>query len=145
MTISFEFGDSLRRLEKIAKAMYGTSRKVADVRQNVADEMLVLIDRGFKTTTDPYGSRWAPKKRDNGKPTLQHTTMMRRSYFARVVGTRIVVKNTVEYSGYHQSGTQNMVARKTVPDRAQIPRSWEKPLREAARAPLLRYFKEAVR
>ena len=143
--INFEFGDSLRRLEKIAKACHGAGRKVADVRQNVADEVLTLIDKGFRETVDPYGKRWAPKKRENGMPTLQHTSRMRRSYFARVVGSRIVVKNATPYAGYHQDGTKHMVARKTVPDRSAIPRNWEKPLREAARAPLIRYFNEAIR
>jgi phage gpG-like protein len=145
MTIEYRFNEALRRLEKAAKKFAGSSRNVADIRRDVAHEITMILDEQFKTSSDPWGKRWAPKKRDNGKPTLIDTSSMRRSFFVSVSGTKIKIINSAEYSGYHQSGTSKMVARKMVPDTGAMPRKWEPRLRKVAKSGVTKYFKEALK
>lgn len=140
MTIEYRFDEALRRLEKAAKKFAGSSRKVADIRRDIASELVVIIDEQFRTSSDPWGGKWAPKKRDNGKPTLISTSNMRRGFFVSVVGPKIKIVNSAAYSGYHQSGTSKMVARKMVPDTGAMPRKWEPRLRKVAKNGFTRYF-----
>ena len=73
-----------------------------------------VID-GFKESRDPYGRTWKPRKNGGSWPILRKTDRMLFSFRTRPIprGLRITA---VDYAGFHQSGTQHMIARKVVPD-----------------------------
>lgn len=117
---------------------------------------LALVEKGFATSTDPYGNAWADKV-DGTRATLDKSGTMRGSFegIATAKGWRIF--NGADYSGYHQHGTRGrpvnpdqakrdkggrfkkilrkggLPARKMVPEKGNLG-VWAQPILEAMRA-----------
>jgi phage gpG-like protein len=96
--------DSLKSLESVAE-------KAAERTVPVIEK---LLEREFIYTRSPNGRKWAPLKRDTGRPPLDGL----KDYF--IVTNH---KNTVyvghekPYAKFHQTGTRFMKARKMLPEK----------------------------
>lgn len=110
----------------------------------MADELLRRTKRGFETERDPYGQRWKPKKRPDGRKTLTGKTRRLRSGWRRVVrGKSFVIYPSVEYAAYHQTGvpSRNLVRRRMVPSKdSGMPRAWNIALTIIAMKNFWRHF-----
>lgn len=103
-----------------------------EIADNQADVSLGLVAQEFGRESDPWGNRWAPKKKPDGRPILRGETnrlVSWRKAFVNQHGYRI--ESRAPYSRYHQTGTRKMVARKMVPD-GRLPPRWASELRGAA-------------
>lgn len=108
-----------RNLGRIADP--GVAFQIADAMTDVA---LGLVAEEFGHEQDPFGNRWAPKKKDDGRPILRGETnrlVSWRKAFVNQHGYRIASK--APYAKYHQYGTRKMVARPMVPNR-RLPARW---------------------
>jgi hypothetical protein len=108
-----------RQLGKISDA-----RTAFEIADTMADSALGLVAEGFGRESDPYNSRWAAKKRPDGRPILRGETnrlVQWRKQFVNQHGYRI--QSLAPYSRFHQSGTRRMVARRMVPGRS-LPPKW---------------------
>lgn len=90
------------------------------------------LDEQFARTEEPSGLRWKPKKRPNGKPTLEESGDMKGSAKA-VPGPNgdILLYVSDEKAAWHQEGTEKMIARKMLPE-DELPPRWREPIDEAA-------------
>lgn len=118
-------------LRKLIAALNRPEKALQLVARAMAEEAIELTREGFSKESDPDGKGWAPTQR--GGRILQDTGRLRNSFRVMRVNARgFQIGTTVEYSGYHQSGTRRMPARKQLPDAGKIPRTWRSRLEEAA-------------
>lgn len=104
----------------------------------IRDEVEVLIDERFEARAAPDGTPWAPRKPPTGTwPLLEKTGRMRRDYHVTPTTTGIAVTNGRPYAGYHQTGTERMVARPALPS-GDLPAKWRARLDAAVAAELER-------
>ncbi len=108
-----------------------------------AEVSLTLIGEGFEDERDPYGEKWAEKKQPDGRKVLHgETTRLRNGW--HVVGSDasgFEVAPSVDYAGYHQSGTSRMVPRKMVPDASRgLPKEWADEFKAIAMATAINHF-----
>jgi hypothetical protein len=95
-----------------------------------------LIQDGFSKATDPYGHVWAPRKLARGRSTPPHlplnlTGAMKGSFVVSTSHDGVRVDNPVVYTGFHQTGTRFIDARKMLPDESGLG-DWEEPMRRTA-------------
>jgi phage gpG-like protein len=95
-----------------------------------------MLRKQFDTGTDPYGNKWKPLKRDYkpriGGP-LYKTGALRNSFEIIVDESGLFIRSDADYSGFHQSGTVNMVRRQMVPSISRgLPAAWRKSFKESA-------------
>jgi hypothetical protein len=88
------------------------------------------LDEQFADTEDPSGRRWRPKKRPNGKPTLEATSDMKDSAQAIPGPSGDILLSVDGPADFHQSGTRKMVARKILPE-GSLPPQWSEPIDQA--------------
>lgn len=117
---------ALRRLAlRLREAPKRIQRAAAgEIRQ----ETLKLIDEGFSAHADPYGNAWPPPK-DGHMPPMERTGDLRRGFRCRVVpggaGLSLEITNAEDYARWLQRGTENMLARLTVPPAGRpLPATW---------------------
>jgi hypothetical protein len=114
-----------RKIERIS------SPQVAfEIADGMADAALGLIAEGFGREQDPFGNRWAPKKRPDGRAILRGKTnrlIQWRKAFVNQHGYRVT--STAPYARYHQSGTRRMVARRMAPTSNRLPAHWSSEFR----------------
>lgn len=124
----FENGDAL---------MEATSR-------NMAEETIGLVKDGFRSETDPYGSKWAPKQAADGRKVLSGKTSRLKGgwhvVFANGGGFRIAP--SVNYAAPHQSPRMGRRPRRMmVPTRSKgLPDEWSRALEDAATDTFRAYF-----
>ena len=109
-----------------------------DVAARLRAEVKQLIDRGFVTKMDPYGSRWKPPQ-DGGlavrrgwwvvhSSTMQRTGRLRRGFSIETKpdgsGIQMHILNKQDYAQWLQEGTAKMEARRMVPD-GPLPFAWQ--------------------
>jgi phage gpG-like protein len=117
-TAYHELANVLARLDKAA------SGKLAyEIRLAIARETKALIWQGFVSENGPSGEPWALRKAGGPLPVLARTGALKRSWSVVATHFGILARSALDYSGYHQAGTQKMVARKMVPD-GDVPRYW---------------------
>ncbi|HMI91566.1 MAG TPA: hypothetical protein VK509_09400 [Polyangiales bacterium] len=99
----------------------------------MAEEMLGLTVERFRIESDPYGRRWKPKQRPDGRKTLSGKTSRLKNgwHIVRCDGSGWMIAPSVGYAVFHQDGTRRMVRRMMVPN-AAMPRAYQKALQEAA-------------
>jgi phage gpG-like protein len=74
------------------------------VNQNIAEEALSLVQRGFQTTTNPYGQAWAPAKYRAGV-VLSDKRRLRNSYtIGGVSPDGFRIGTNAKYAKTHQYG-----------------------------------------
>lgn len=128
----------IRRLEKAGAG--GLTEKVG---HELARTSRGLIRDGFAKQQDPDGHAWKPKKRPNGRPTLDNTGAMKRGW--RVVWQRAVgllFTNPKPYAEYHQGGTDVLPERKMIPDKGRLPVPWARAWDKVAMASIARFFQK---
>lgn len=90
----------------------------------LAGETVDLVLDGFAKESDPYGKKWAPKKRSNGKPVGVDTGAMKGSVSPVVSGSHFGVSIGVYYAPYFHAPS-GRAQRWLVPNRSSgIPGSW---------------------
>jgi phage gpG-like protein len=90
----------------------------------IRDTVEILVDERFDARADTAGVPWAPRKPPTGTwPILEKSGRMRKSYHVTANTTGVSVTNSKPYAGYHQTGTERMVARKVLPD-GPLPADW---------------------
>lgn len=74
------------------------------VSTSLAEESIGLIKDGFRTETDPYGQKWKPKKRPDGRKTLSGKTSRLKGGWKIVRQDRheVRVSPSVNYAAAHQ-------------------------------------------
>ncbi len=131
----------LRALRRYQRKLKVSPQLLKRIGTHVAEELLGLVQEGFRKEANPYGQRWAKKKRDDGRSILVgKTARLRRGWHTESVsrGT-ITIAPSVSYADFHQTGTSRMVDRKMVPD-DQLPKTWERVIEEAASEILRDHF-----
>ncbi len=106
----------IEKLERIADGGL-----VPAIVRDVAAEGLKVIDQGFATETDPYGTPWRALKepvRKHGSGIEDDTGSMRRSFFAFPMNTSVRFVNARPYACAQNYGRSdvNLPARRMLPD-----------------------------
>jgi phage gpG-like protein len=102
-----EYAERLSRL--------GEPGALDGMKREIAVEGLKLIEAGFRAESDPYGQKWATRKREYPWAILTKSGEFRRSFFGYPLTNGVRFVGTAPYGIYHQTGTQNMASRKTLP------------------------------
>ncbi len=120
--------DRLAELEGIP------SRIAGEVAQGINAE----IRAQFQAGTDPYGKPWAPllpqtirRKGGDARILRRHDSLSSETVAIPTSGAGIEI-TSVDYGGYHQTGTKHMVARPILPDGADLPQSWQDVIQTAS-------------
>ncbi len=109
-------------IEKLERLDSGSF--IGEVRRQVATEGLKLINAGYRDSVDPYGNRWQPLKRRDGKP-LVLTGAFRDTWMAYPTPTGVRFLSGVDYGAYHQYGTKTIPFRRVIPLKTLgMPRPW---------------------
>ena len=84
-----------------------------------------LIDRGFTSSSDPYGAPWAPTVAGN-KPLIKTGALHAAAVRVTPTATGIKVHIPLSYAGFHLTGTSRMPARPYLPaeDFSRLPPAW---------------------
>ena len=134
------FRDLAERLAELEGIPSRIARDVADgINESIADQ--------FATGTDPYGKPWAPLLPQTVRRKGGDTRILRRSdalsseTVARPTSGSGIEITSVESGQYHQGGTKHMVARKVLPDGAELPDAWTEAIEKATE----KAFKKAMR
>jgi hypothetical protein len=116
----------------------------------MAEEMLGLTFERFRVESDPYGRRWKPKKRRDGRKVLSGKTSRLKGgwHIVRCDGSGWMIAPSVAYAAPHQKPNTNPATgkpyrprRMMVPDMALgMPRKYAKVLEEAAQDALSIHF-----
>jgi phage gpG-like protein len=80
--------------------------------RSMAEEMLQLTFERFRAENDPYGRRWKPKKRPDGRKTLSGKTSRLKNgwHIVRFGLDGWMIAPSVEYAAYHQKPGTKTVA-----------------------------------
>lgn len=129
--------DMLRGLSELAEGDWK-----AGMNKSLGAELVALVKRGFRTSTDPYGRPWAPLKQRSGKPLLR-TARLRNSWMwsAGTDSGQITITNNVQYAAFHQDGTARMVQRQMFPE-ADLPPLWADRLSAVAELVVSQHVKQ---
>ena len=110
----------------------------------MAEEMLQLTFERFRRETDPYGKRWKPKQRKDGRKTLSGKTSRLKNgwHIARCDGGGWMIAPSVDYAAPHQKPKRAGYPRRMmVPDSARgMPRAYSAALEEAAKDALAIHY-----
>ncbi len=140
-------GDFAAKMTRWAELLESSKLIVSTMSKVAAEVSLTLIGEGFENETDPYGEKWASKKTPDGRKVLHgETTRLRNGW--HVTGSDasgFEVAPSVDYAGYHQSGTSKMVPRKMVPDASRgLPKEWADEFKAIAMATAINHFGSAA-
>lgn len=129
LTITGDFA----KLSEWQKTIETTPSVLADISRIGAEELLDLVQQGFDAESNPYGDRWKPKKRDDGRAILVgKTARLRRGWHTKKSDKGgFTIAPSVSYAAFHQRGTKRMSKRMMVPQRSSgLPPKWKQALIE---------------
>jgi phage gpG-like protein len=131
----------LRALRELRRKVGRDAVLMRRITKSVAEELLGLVQDGFRSETDPAGRRWERKKRPDGRQVLVgKTARLRRGWHVEKMGrTSVTIAPAVDYADFHQQGTKRMVARKMVPE-GVLPRAWGDRINESVQEILRQTF-----
>lgn len=143
LTGDFDKVDHWRRLfEKGHIAVKVTSKLQAE-------QMLGLVREGFRTERDPYGRRWKPKKRPDGRKVLHGKTGQLEAgwHVQKADAGGSIIAPSVRYAAPHQRprrGPDGRLKRPTrmmvpTPERG-VPARWKDRMKRAADTALRGYY-----
>lgn len=133
--------DELHKLEQLASALDAAPAMLEMASAAMAEEVIGLIKQGFRSETDPYGEKWAPKQRPDGRKVLSgETSRLKGGWHRQKTGKDgFTIAPSVDYAAPHQrpkrgkGGRLKRPRRMMVPDREKgMPAAWSKQLEEAA-------------
>ena len=112
------------------------ARVPSQVASGAADGIRDAIVDEFAAGQDPYGREWealaeATLLKGRRPPPLTDSGDMADVTVRPSSGAGIEISFEPEYSGFHQTGTRNMPARKPLPD-AGFPKTWSDAIAAAA-------------
>lgn len=95
---------NMKSLEALQKVLANPDGIRDLVSSSLAEECINLVKDGFRTETDPYGRKWAPKQKPDGRKTLSGKTSRLKNLWhrKRVSRDEIVIAPGVDYAVYHQ-------------------------------------------
>lgn len=132
-------------LERLARRLEAAGK--ADLRElhdEVGEGIVAAVDKGFATSTDPYGRAWLPTKAGN-KPLHGRTLDLSTSARFVPLSNGVEIQVTDPKSVFHQGGTRRRIsggtrshipARPMLPVGGRMPDSW----RDAIRVAVKRFF-----
>jgi len=138
-SITGDFG----KLAAWRKLCDATPELLATISDSAAEEILGLISDGFRSETDPYGQKWQPKKKADGRKTLSGKTSRLKNFTKKRSGKDgFTVGPTVNYAAPHQNPKKNRRPRRMmVPGGGRgLPSKWSKALEETAKEALSAHF-----
>mgnify|MGYP000031047574 CR=1 FL=1 len=107
------FKGNTRALKKLISKMKSLESVAEKAAERAVPTIERLIEREFEYTRSPYGRKWAPLKKDTGRPPLAGL----KDYFIVINNKNIVhVGHEKPYAKFHQTGTRFMKARKMLPE-----------------------------
>ena len=133
----FIVGISVKPTSALKKLAANLRRAPQAIRRDVAarlrTEVKRLVDQGFITKLDPYGSRWKPPQ--DGGTTMQRTGRLRKGFVVAAKpdgsGIQLLIQNKQEYAQWLQAGTAKMEPRRMVPDDGPLPQGWRDMIQRA--------------
>jgi hypothetical protein len=139
-------------LEELEKLLEDTDGLTREVNKAAADGIRKELERQYDKGVDPYNEAWAdlaPSTIARGRtnPPLSDTHEMRRGTTVRGVGgiggirVRINKPSNPLVPLFHQKGTENMPARKVVPDAGTLSPAWEQAIRVPVSKVVIKHFK----
>ncbi len=135
---------AFQKLRFWSRLMKSADAALAQCTRRMSVETISMIQEGFRDETDPYGNKWAPKKRPDGRKILRGRTSRLRLgwHAAQVTPRRFIVKPSVDYAAAHQAPRRAwMPVRRMVPSaKRALPAWWRKRLSKAAIAALSAHF-----
>lgn len=131
MALTGDFSRLQEMRQRLGKMVNGGfAKQVATAFANQTQQN--IID-GFNAKRDPYGKPWAPRRplpdwvirafHPTNHPLLDKSGKMIDTAKSKAVGLKIRV-SMKPYAKFHQDGTVKMVARKLVPDGANLGPIW---------------------
>ncbi len=122
-----------------------TVESSADMRLRIAADMAEWarkrINHEFIAHVDPYGHRWAQRKKPDRRTNMLmfRTGRLMSGFVTSATPDAVTVQNWTPYAIFHQHGTFRMPARKMLPDEDDLG-LWEKPLIKLALSGLKKAF-----
>jgi phage gpG-like protein len=109
-------------------AIIGLTTLTKDAMQGAVDDIRKDIARTHDAEKDPYGRKYARRKRAYPWPILHRTGHLARSFDINVRHLDdLQAVNTAGYATFHQHGTKVMAVRLVVPTaRKGLPETWRK-------------------
>jgi phage gpG-like protein len=141
-------GNFAKKLDRWAELLRDAEVIVRRTSQAQAEVSVTLVGEGFESEQDPYGTRWEPKKVDDGRKVLHgETSALRTGWHVASVGKDgFQIAPSVEYAAYHQSPRSgSRPQRMMVPSGIKgLPREWVKEFEAVALAEAAIHFQEAA-
>lgn len=127
-------------IEALKKLLSQPERILAAVSASLAEEAVGMIQDGFRTEHDPYGTKWAKRQRETrssrGRKVLNGKTgRLKTGWKIKKADTgEIIISPSVVYADYHQNPHGNSRPRRMmVPDeQLGLPPKWGTQLNETA-------------
>lgn len=142
MPLSFRPSTELRQL---ALRLREAPRRIQELAaRRLRTAVLDLIEEGFQSKTDPYGTAWKPPK--DGGPTMDRTGKLRRGFDVEVVpsasgaGLSLRITNSQAYAKWLQRGGAHLEPRRMVPD-ARTADRWRRRFDEVYAAALDEWYR----
>ncbi len=121
---------------KLADNLGELSTVASRISKPVAARINELIKVQFATGQDAYGTAWQPllpstvrRKKGDSRILLRSGRLSVETFATPSSGAGISLVS-VDYGGFHQSGTSRMVSRPLLPARSDLPASWQSIIRE---------------
>ena len=136
-------------LDDLERALSNPGAILAAASSSLAEECIGLIKDGFRTETDPYGRKWAPKQRPDGRKVLSGKTGRLKGGWkvSKQDQHEVAVTPSVDYAEHHQNPRRNAQGRLKRPKRMMVPEyerglplRWKRQLREAANDAIAEFF-----
>lgn len=112
--------------------------------QQLAEETIGLIKQGFRSETDPYGDKWTPKQKHDGRKTLSGKTSRLKGgwHVVRADKRGFSAAPSVPYAAPHQAPRFNRRPRRMMVPTASkgLPPDWSHAYEEAATELMRSYF-----
>lgn len=134
-------GDFARKLERWQQLLRSSDAIVTHTSRAQAEVALTLIGEGFQDETDPYGDRWKPKQKPDGRKVLHgETSRLRTGWHIESAGKNSwQVAPSVPYAAYNQP------TRMQVPSASRgLPDEWAKEFEAVAVAEAIHHFAETA-
>lgn len=148
-------GNGAKKLDDWAKLMRSGETLVEMQSEALAETMITLIGEGFNRERDPYGRKWAKKKKPDGRKVLHGETSRLRNGWHVVRGRRrgFSVAPSVDYAAPHQAPRRSpktnelkRPVRMMVPVTSLgLPKSWQRDMNAVAIGIAKAFFRSGAR
>lgn len=129
----FKVDGDFEKLEDWEKAFASADKLLGTMSRDMAEELVGLVKERWRKQADPYGQKWKPKKKRDGRQILVGKTARLKGgwHVKRASRGGFTIAPSVDYAGFHQTGTKFIPPRRMVPTKARgLPREWRNNLNE---------------